>query len=106
DSKDSTKPVVCAVNCVGHPAAAASVPAFPVENFVQRCARTHGRHRAQRSRMRFFFDRAFSKKFLNFLFSSECMLGLVVKFRFLLLFRRFHSTDRNLCSSDLVPPTI
>jgi hypothetical protein len=107
DSKNCTKPIVRAVNCVGHPTAATSVPPFALEDLIQRSARVQRRcHRAQRSRMCFLFERAFSQKFLNVLLARERVLGLIVKFGFLPFFRRFHTANGNFCSGDLVPPPI
>src|SRR5262249_11509559 len=106
-SKHCTKPIVCAVNRVGHPTHAASVPAFALENFIQRRARIRRRrHRAEHPRMSFLFDRAFSQKFLNVLLARERTLSLILKFCFLPFFRRFHSANGNFSSGDLVPPPI
>ena len=83
------------------------MPAFPLQDSIQRGARTHRRrHRAQRARMSFFFDRASSQKILHIVFSGERPLRLIVKFRFLLFFRRFHAANGNLWSGDFVPPAI
>src|SRR5438093_4386327 len=107
NSKDRAKPIVCAVDRVGHPTAPAPMPAFALQDLVQRRARIHRRrHSAKRPRVSFFFKRAFSQKFLNILFASERALGLIVKFRFLLFFRRFHPPNRDLRSGDFVPPTV
>ncbi len=107
DSKHCAQPIICAVNCVGHPAAAAPVPAFALEDLIQRRARVHRRcHGAQHSRVSFLFDRAFSQKFLNVLLSGKRALGLIAKFCFLPFFRRFHTAYGDFRSSDLVPPPI
>src|SRR5205809_3499357 len=107
DSENRAESIVCAVYRVGNPTAAAPMPAFTFEDFVQCGARTDWwRHRAQRARMRFFLERTFPQKFLNILLASERALGLIVKFRFLLFFRGFHATNGNLWSGDLVPPAI
>jgi hypothetical protein len=107
DSKHCAQPIICAVNCVGHPTAAAAVPAFALQDFVQCGARTDGRrHRAQHPRMSFFFERALSQKFLSVLLAGKRALGLIVKFCFLPFFRRFHTANGNFRSGDLVPPPI
>ena len=56
--------------------------------------------------MRFFFERAFPQKFLHIFFARESPLGLIVEFRFLPFFRRFHAANGNLGAGNLVPPTI
>ncbi|KAG0506459.1 MAG: hypothetical protein Udaeo_01520 [Candidatus Udaeobacter sp.] len=107
NSKHCAKPIICAVDRVGYPTATASVPALALEDLIQRSARVHRRrHRAQHSRMSFLFDRAFSQKFLNVLFSRERALGLIAKFCFLPFFRRFHTANGNFRSGDFVPPPI
>jgi hypothetical protein len=107
DSKHCAKPIICAVNCIGDPTAAASVPAFALKDLIQRSARVYRRcHRAQCSRMSFLFDRAFSQKFLNVMLARERMFGLIVKLCFLPFFGRFHAANGNFRSGDLVPPTI
>src|SRR5437762_7040528 len=56
--------------------------------------------------MSFFFEGASSQKLLHIVFSGERPLRLIVKFRFLLFFRRFHATNGNFGSGKSVPPTI
>src|SRR5438067_12354195 len=107
NSKHCAKPIISAVNRVGHPTAAASVPTFTLEDLIQRSARVNGgRHRAEHPSMSFFFNRTFSQKLLNVLLARERTLGLIAKFCFLPFFCRFHTPNRDLCSGDFVPPAI
>src|SRR6266542_3747306 len=81
------------------------MPALALQDLVQRCARANRRrHGPKRSRVRFFFERALSQKFLYVLFTGESTLGLFVKLGFLSFFRRFHSANGDFGSGNLVPP--
>ena len=107
DSKHGAKSVVHAINRVGYPTAPASVPPFTFQDRVERGARTgRRRHCAQRSRVRFFLKRAFSQELLNILLPSQGTLGLIVKFRFVPLFRGFHPANSDLRAGNFVPPTV
>ena len=56
--------------------------------------------------MRLFFERAFPQEFLHILFSSQGTLGLIVKFRLLAFFGRFHPANSNLRAGNFVPPSV
>src|SRR5207244_12263822 len=97
---------VRAVDRVGDPTAASPMPAFALQNFVQRGAWAHRRsHGAEHARMCFFLKRAFPQKFLHVLFISQGALCLFVKFGFLTLFYCFHSPNGDFGASDFVPPS-
>src|SRR6185437_1643532 len=84
NSKYRAQAIVRAIDCIGDPTAPSPMPAFPFQDFVWGGARTNGRrHGAKRSRMRFFFKRAFPQEFLHVLFIGESTLSLFVKFGFL-----------------------
>src|SRR5207249_4395883 len=105
DSKHCAKPIVCAVDRVGYPTAAASVPAFALQDLIQRGPRANRRrHRDKRSSMRFFLNCAFPQKFLHIFFAGQGTLSLVMKFGFLPFFRRFHPANSDVGSRNLVPP--
>src|ERR1700745_2214957 len=88
NSEYGAKSIICAVDRVGDPTAAAPMPAFALQDFVQRGARAdRWRHGAERSRMRFFFECTLPQKFLHVLFTGESALGLLMKFGFLPFFR-------------------
>src|SRR5436190_916029 len=106
NSKYRAQPIVRAVDRIGDPTAASPMPAFTLQDFVQRGAWTDRRsHGAESARMRFFLERAFPQKFLHVLFTGESTLSLVMKFGFLPFFRRFHSPNGDLGSRNFVPPT-
>src|SRR2546425_6789853 len=106
NSKYRAQPIVRTVDRVGDPTAASPMPAFALQDFVQRGAwANRRRHGAKRSGMRFFLECAFPQKFLHVLFTGESTLGLVMKFGFLPFFRRLHSPNGDLGPGNFVPPT-
>src|ERR1044071_120508 len=106
NSKYRAQPIVRAVDRVGDPTAASPMPAFALQNFVQRGAWADWRcHGAKRARMRFFLERAFPQKFLHILFTGQGAFRLVVKLGFLTFFCCFHSANGDLGPGNLVPPT-
>src|SRR5437762_14298407 len=106
NSKYRAQAIVRAVDRVGDPTAASPMPAFALQDFVQRGAwANRRRHGAKRSGMRFFLECAFPQKFLHVLFTGESTLGLVMKFGFLPFFRRLHSPNGDLGPGNFVPPT-
>src|SRR5882724_6138165 len=105
NSKYRAQAIVRAVDRVGDPTAASPMPAFALQDFVQRGARANRRrHGAKRSRMRFFLDCAFPQKFLHIFFAGQGTLSLLMKFGFLAFFRRFHSANSDFGSRNFVPP--
>src|SRR5947208_14489748 len=56
--------------------------------------------------MRFFLQRALPQEFLHILFASQGALGLIMKFRLLPFFGRFHPANSKLRSGNFVPPTV
>src|SRR5437868_14765243 len=107
NSKYGAQAVVCAIDRVGHPAAAASVPALTLENFVQSSARADWwRHRAQRASVSFFLKCAVAQKFLHLVLAGKCALRLIMEFSFLPFFGRLHSANRDIGSGNVVPPVI
>ncbi len=83
------------------------MPAFALEDFVQRSARSgRWRHGVQHPRVGFFLQRALSQEFLHILFAGQGALGLIMKLRFLPLFCRFHAANGDLGSGNIVPPAI
>src|SRR4026208_590580 len=106
NSKYRAQPVVRAVDRVGDPTAASPMPAFALQNFVQRGARAdRWSHGAEHARMRFFLERAFPQKFLHVLFTGERAFCLFVKFGFLTFFCCFHSANSDFGARDFVPPS-
>src|SRR6267378_5552119 len=106
NSKYRAQAIVRAIDRIGDPTAASTMPAFALQDFVQSGARANRRrHGAKRSRMRFFLDCAFPQKFLHIFFASQGMLSLLMKFSFLPFFRRFHPANSDFCSRNFVPPT-
>jgi hypothetical protein len=53
-----------------------------------------------------FLKRALAQEFLHILFTGQRAFGLIMKFRFVLFFRGFHSTNRDVCARNPIPPTI
>src|ERR1700730_8078256 len=103
DSKDGTKPVVNAVNSVRYPAAAAPVPAFPLQDCVENIFRIgRARHHIQSAGMLLFLERAGSQKFLHVLFVSQSALTLGAKFPLVLFFRGFHPSNGDIGAERLV----
>src|SRR5438874_9649186 len=89
DSKHCAESIIHTINCVRHPAASASMPAFTFQDGVEHRTRTGlGSHCAQDSRMRFFLQRAFPQEFLDVLFARQGAISLIVKLRFVPFFRR------------------
>src|SRR5947199_10754838 len=106
NSKYRAQPIIRAVDRIRHPTAASPMPAFALQDFVECGTRANRRrHRAKRSRMRFFLDCAFPQKFLHILFAGQGSLSLVMKFGFLPFLRRFHPANSDFGSCNLVPPT-
>src|SRR6267143_5567097 len=105
NSEYRAQPIVRAVDRIGDPTAASPVPAFALQDFVQRGARANrGCHGTKRSRMRFFLDCALPQKFLHIFFAGQGTLSLLMKFGFLPFFRRFHPTNSDVGSRNFVPP--
>src|SRR5437762_7922425 len=106
NSKYRAQPIVRAVDRIGDPTAASPMPAFPLQDLVQRGARTNRRgHGVKRSGMRFFLDCASPQKVLHILFAGQGTLSLVMKFGLLPFFRRFHPANSDFGSCNFVPPT-
>src|SRR4029450_8649253 len=105
NSEYCAQSIVCAVDRIRHPTATAPMPAFALQDFVQRGARANRRrHGAKRSGMRFFLDCAFPQEFLHIFFAGQGTLSLLVEFGFLPFFRRFHSANSDFGSRNFVPP--
>src|ERR1700731_930938 len=85
DAKNGAEPVVDAVNCIGYPAAAAAMPAFPLQNRVESTLRVRRTgHDIQCPRMRSFFERTGSQKLLHVSFFGERTFPLGAEFLFML----------------------
>src|ERR1700686_1388877 len=108
DAKDGAESVVHTVNRVGHPTAAASVPAFAFQDGVENTARSRGRrsHRVQDARMRFFLEGGFAQKLLRVGIVGESAFALGAITRFMAVFRRFHPANGDVEPSHPVPPAI
>src|SRR4029077_2573873 len=106
NSKYRAQAIVRAVDRVGDPTATSPMPAFALQDFVQRGAWANWwRHGAKRSRVRLFLKCALPQKFLHVLFTGESTLRLFAKCGFLPFFRRFHPANGNLGPGNFVPPT-
>src|SRR6266536_180163 len=106
NSKYCAQSIICAIDRIGDPTAASAMPAFALQDFVECGTRANRRrHRAKRSRMRFFLDCAFPQKFLHILFAGQGTLSLVMKFGFLPFLCRFHPANSDFGSCNFVPPT-
>jgi hypothetical protein len=99
NSEDGTEPIVHAVDCVGNPTAAASVPAFTFQNGVERgLGIRRSCHHIQRTGVRFFFQRAGPKKSLYILLIRECAIALRRKLALMFFLRRFHPANGDVRS--------
>src|SRR6202022_3892386 len=94
NSEHGAQSVVHTVNCIRHPAAAASVPAFALQDCVQHRARAELRHHCLKcTSVCFFFQRAFTQEILNVMFVCERAVSLISKFSFVSFLGCFHSTN-------------
>ena len=83
------------------------MPAFAFENRIERCSRAELRGQCvQHSRVRFFFERALLQKIPDVSFARENIVALMAEFRFMSIFRRFHSADRNFRTGRAIEPAL
>src|SRR5437667_638218 len=107
NSEYGAETIVHSINCVGHPTAAAPVPAFAFQNGVEHRPWSELRHHClQRAGVRFFFDRGLPEKISYVMFTGKDALALVAKCGFVFFFRRLHSTNCNLGPERAIEPAL
>ena len=107
NSKHRAESIVCAVDRIGHPTAAATMPAFALQDLVERGARANRRrHGAQALGHALFLQARSSAENPARLLLRPTRARLVAKFGFLLFFRRFHPANGDFGSRNFVPPAI
>src|SRR5437868_3582817 len=106
DSEDGAEPVINAIDSIGHPAAAAPMPAFAFQNGVENGFWTRWRsHRLQNARMRFLFERACSQEFPYVGLTCEGTIPLLTEFPLVFFLSRFHAANGDLSTERASKPT-
>src|SRR5438105_12586051 len=94
DSKDCAESVVDAVDCIRHPAATASVPAFAFQNCIEKRLAIWGAgHGIERACVCFFLQSTGAQEFLYILLARERAIALRRKLALVFFLSRLHSAN-------------
>src|SRR3954471_12587985 len=99
DAEHGAESVVHAVNRVRNPAAASAVPAFALQNGVERSARSGGSGGGpgvENAGVSFFLERGFAEKFLGVGIAGERAFALGTVTRFMPVFRGLHPANSDV----------
>src|SRR5262245_9485591 len=107
NSKDSPQAVIRAIDCVSDPASATTMPALSFEDIVQCCSRaSRPGHCVQDPRVSLLFNRDFTQELPVTDIAARLFATLLAITGLVAVLRSFHSANRNISSSDAIPPAV